>query len=139
MLAPNPALKVHCWVHLHPGCTYPTGVTPTKPSAVAGCTPRRPPPPVPSNPPFLLRVLCAAGLLDAGFLDGKLDENGTSYLEAARRAGYGAATTADMIRGARRTAQDLAYFVELHIEQVGGRGAGGGWVGLDGGGRAGLV
>lgn len=58
-----------------------------------------------------------AGLLDPEFLDSKLDSNGTTFLEAAKAAGYGAPTTAEMVAGARRTPKDLAAFLELHIEQ----------------------
>ncbi|EFN51633.1 hypothetical protein CHLNCDRAFT_140072 [Chlorella variabilis] len=58
-----------------------------------------------------------AGVLDAGYLDSRRDENGTSYLAAATAAGYGAATYGEMLQGARRTPADLAAFVELHIEQ----------------------
>ncbi|KAL4419542.1 hypothetical protein ABPG77_006873 [Micractinium sp. CCAP 211/92] len=58
-----------------------------------------------------------AGLLDAAYLDSRRDENGTSYLEAARAAGYGAASYEDMLQSARRTPADLHAFVELHIEQ----------------------
>lgn len=105
-------------------------------------------------------------MLDAAYLDSRRDENGTSYLEAARAgearhfpdcsacsfswpershnsrgclwwlgcqsigalclpsaaAGYGAASYEEMLQGARRTPADLAAFVELHIEQVGGAG-----------------
>ncbi|KAI3424303.1 hypothetical protein D9Q98_009857 [Chlorella vulgaris] len=58
-----------------------------------------------------------AGVLDAEYLDSRRDENGTSYLEAAAAAGYGAGSYEDMLKGARRTFSDLSYFVELHIEQ----------------------
>lgn len=58
-----------------------------------------------------------AGVLDGAFLDSKRDENGTSYLDAARAAGYGADSYDAMLKGARRTPEDLAFFVELHIEQ----------------------
>ena len=49
----------------------------------------------------------------------KRDANGSTYLEAARGAGYGARSTAEMVAGARRTSADLAAFLELHIEQAG--------------------
>lgn len=57
-------------------------------------------------------------MLDGEFLDSKRDENGTSYLETAKKAGYGADTYEAMLAGARRTPENLAFFVELHIEQV---------------------
>jgi hypothetical protein len=59
-----------------------------------------------------------AGLLDSACLDTLRDVNGSTYLQAASAAGYGAASTAQMVAGARRTPADLAAFLELHIEQV---------------------
>eukprot|EP00887_Chlorella_sp_A99_P008244 scaffold12.g8244.t1 len=54
-----------------------------------------------------------AGLLDPAFLDSKRDANGTGFLEAALAAGYGAATTAAAVEGARRTPADLGAFGPL--------------------------
>lgn len=58
-----------------------------------------------------------AGVLEASVLDSKLDENSTTYLEAAQSAGYGASTTQDMLDFARVEKGAISYFVELHIEQ----------------------
>lgn len=61
-------------------------------------------------------------MLDGDYLSTLRDVNGSDYLAAAQRAGYGADTYEAMLRGARLTDKDLGAFVELHIEQVrGGR------------------
>lgn len=61
-------------------------------------------------------------MLDGDYLSTLRDVNGSDYLAAAQRAGYGAETYEAMLRGARLTDKDLGAFVELHIEQVrGGR------------------
>jgi hypothetical protein len=73
----------------------------------------------PANKGQHMYLAIAAGVLEAEYLDSRRDENGTSFLAAAQGAGYGASTYAEMLAGARRTPADLAYFVELHIEQVG--------------------
>ena len=62
--------------------------------------------------------VCGAGLLEADYIDSLFDVNETAYFEAAKAAGYGASSTEAMIKDARRTKKDLAFFVELHIEQV---------------------
>lgn len=58
-----------------------------------------------------------AGALEASTLAALRDANGTSFLAAAKSAGYGAAHEAAALRGARLTRDDLQAFVELHIEQ----------------------
>ncbi|KAL6767627.1 hypothetical protein ACKKBF_B35990 [Auxenochlorella protothecoides x Auxenochlorella symbiontica] len=58
-----------------------------------------------------------AGALEGDYLATLRDVNGSSYLEAARGAGYGAASLDAMLAGARRTRADLGAFLELHIEQ----------------------
>lgn len=63
-----------------------------------------------------------AGALEAAQVDALRDANGTGYLEAARAAGYGAATTQAMLDGAlllptKKNKKKVDYFVELHIEQ----------------------
>lgn len=89
------------------------GFVPVKPLEVMAFT---------SEEPTRFGLSCSgsramAGVLDGAFLDSKRDENGTSYLDAAKGAGYGAASYEEMLEGARRTPADLAFFVELHIEQ----------------------
>lgn len=58
-----------------------------------------------------------AGVLAPEVLDNKPDENGTSYLQAAISAGYGGESHADMLERTKVKVGDIAYFVELHIEQ----------------------
>jgi hypothetical protein len=59
-----------------------------------------------------------AGVLDPAALEEKLDINGSTLLEAAREAGYGADSHASMVQGARILPGKVSAFVELHIEQV---------------------
>ncbi|KAK2078866.1 hypothetical protein QBZ16_002556 [Prototheca wickerhamii] len=72
-----------------------------------------------------------AGMLDGDYLSTLRDVNGSDYLAAAQRAGYGADTYEAMLRGARLTDKDLGAFVELHIEQgpLLGEGRAGDWRG----------
>jgi ureidoglycolate amidohydrolase len=58
-----------------------------------------------------------AGALDLKVLTALRDANGTGYLEAARGAGYGAASAEAMLAGARVEEGAVDYFLELHIEQ----------------------
>ncbi|KAI7836995.1 hypothetical protein COHA_009177 [Chlorella ohadii] len=89
------------------------GFTPAKPLEVVMFT---------SEEPTRFGLSCSgsrtmAGLLDPAYLDTLRDVNGSTYLQAATAAGYGAASSAQMVAGARRTPADLAAFLELHIEQ----------------------
>ncbi len=52
-------------------------------------------------------------------LGGSSDKQALLGVNPPAAAGYGAASTAQMVAGARRTPADLAAFLELHIEQVG--------------------
>jgi ureidoglycolate amidohydrolase len=90
----------------------------------AGFRPRRPLEVVmfTSEEPTRFGLSCSgsramAGALEPDALDALRDVNGTGYLEAARRAGYGAATTREMLRGALVAPGAVAFFLELHIEQ----------------------
>lgn len=58
-----------------------------------------------------------AGALNSKFVDALRDANGTGYLEAATKAGYGAKTTKAMLEGALVKKGQVDYFLELHIEQ----------------------
>eukprot|EP00878_Enallax_costatus_P013387 GHUV01013998.1.p1 GENE.GHUV01013998.1~~GHUV01013998.1.p1 ORF type:complete len:368 (+),score=58.17 GHUV01013998.1:286-1389(+) len=58
-----------------------------------------------------------AGALTADTLDKKLDENGTSFLEAANAAGYGGSSHKDVLTSTKSPKGTVDYFVELHIEQ----------------------
>ena len=71
----------------------------------------------------------AAGVLSAATLDGLVDANGTSFMDAAAAAGYGfagrgvrgslprAPRTSDLLLSARLAPGEVTHFVELHIEQ----------------------
>jgi len=63
------------------------------------------------------RAMC--GRLDADYLDSLSDANGTTFLSAARAAGYGSAAmpTKDMLADAFVPKGGIHAFVELHIEQ----------------------
>ncbi len=63
------------------------------------------------------RAMC--GRLDATYLDSLRDTNGTTFLQAARAAGYGSAAmaTEDMLADAFVPKGAIHAFVELHIEQ----------------------
>ncbi|MEW5302644.1 MAG: hypothetical protein WDW38_008051 [Sanguina aurantia] len=57
------------------------------------------------------------GTLEEETLSNKLDENGTSVLEAANSAGYAAASYEELLSGALLAPGYASHFVELHIEQ----------------------
>ena len=59
-----------------------------------------------------------AGTLTPERLDIALDENGTSFAEAAAKAGYGGGGShADLLAATALSPQAYHSFVELHIEQ----------------------
>eukprot|EP00798_Chlamydomonas_sp_ICE-L_P014523 gene14524-20554_t len=58
-----------------------------------------------------------AGVLTEETLLHKLDENGTSFLEAANAVGYGAASNPALLEAAIVPKGRYSHFVELHIEQ----------------------
>lgn len=58
-----------------------------------------------------------AGTLTAHLLDEKLDENGTSFKDAATAVGYGGKSHQDILERTRVGPGQVAAFVELHIEQ----------------------
>ncbi|KAK9799814.1 hypothetical protein WJX73_002530 [Symbiochloris irregularis] len=58
-----------------------------------------------------------AGVLTPATLDAKLDENGTSFAEAAKAAGYGGKHHKDILKSTKVGDGKIAAFVELHIEQ----------------------
>lgn len=75
-----------------------------------------------SEEPTRFKLSCVgsramAGALSAELLDAKRDENGTSFLQAAEAAGYGAASYADLLASAAVPPGAVDFFVELHIEQ----------------------
>lgn len=58
-----------------------------------------------------------AGVLTPQLLDEKVDINGTAFLEAANKAGYGGKSHKDMLARTKVAPGEIDYFVELHIEQ----------------------
>lgn len=58
-----------------------------------------------------------AGALEPKILDEKLDVNGTNFMVAAGKAGYGGKSHADILKRTKVPKGDIDYFVELHIEQ----------------------
>eukprot|EP00775_Hariotina_reticulata_P007869 gene7869-8065_t len=61
------------------------------------------------------RAMAAA--LEAETLDVKLDENGTSFMEAANSVGYGGSSHQAIIEATKVPKGAVDFFVELHIEQ----------------------
>jgi len=75
-----------------------------------------------SEEPTRFKLSCTgsrglAGALPPEVLDSKLDENGTSFVEAANAVGYGGSDHADMLTRTKLPEGAVDYFVELHIEQ----------------------
>lgn len=75
-----------------------------------------------SEEPTRFKLSCVgsramAGALAADTLDVKLDENGTSFLEAANAVGYGGKSHQAILDATRTPKGSVDYFVELHIEQ----------------------
>ncbi|WIA31131.1 hypothetical protein OEZ86_001151 [Tetradesmus obliquus] len=75
-----------------------------------------------SEEPTRFKLSCVgsramAGALAADTLDVKLDENGTSFLEAANAVGYGGESHQAILDATRTPKGSVNYFVELHIEQ----------------------
>ncbi|KAF6265214.1 hypothetical protein COO60DRAFT_1689649 [Scenedesmus sp. NREL 46B-D3] len=75
-----------------------------------------------SEEPTRFRLSCAgsralAGALAADTLDVKLDENGTSFQEAANAVGYGGESHRAILDATRTPKGSVDFFVELHIEQ----------------------
>lgn len=75
-----------------------------------------------SEEPTRFKLSCVgsramAGALAADTLDVKLDENGTSFLEAANAVGYGSKSHQAILDATRTPKGSVDYFVELHIEQ----------------------
>lgn len=100
------------------------GIAALKALRAGGFVPRRPIEVImfTSEEPTRFGLSCSSsramgGVLDPAYLEQLRDANGTGYLAAARSAGYGAETTAAMVAGARLTGEDMAAFLELHIEQ----------------------
>lgn len=58
-----------------------------------------------------------AGLLPESKLTSVLDQNGTSFMEAGKAAGYSMSDTQEVLNNVRERASRIAHFVELHIEQ----------------------
>jgi ureidoglycolate amidohydrolase len=58
-----------------------------------------------------------AGMLDASHLASLRDVNGSDFMTAAKKAGYGSSDYEHLLSLTRRRSSDLGYFVELHIEQ----------------------
>ncbi|KAF6252617.1 N-carbamyl-L-amino acid amidohydrolase [Scenedesmus sp. NREL 46B-D3] len=75
-----------------------------------------------SEEPTRFRLSCVgsralAGALAADTLDVKLDENGTSFQEAANAVGYGGESHQAILDATRTPKGSVDFFVELHIEQ----------------------
>ena len=58
-----------------------------------------------------------AGTLTPEYLSSRLDENGTSFLQAARAVGYGASSYEELLSSVLTPKGQVDFFVELHIEQ----------------------
>lgn len=76
-----------------------------------------------SEEPTRYGVSCLGARLLAGALPAKtlaalVDANGTSFLEAATAAGYGAPSAAAAVASSRLRPAALSHWVELHIEQA---------------------